>query len=235
MPLDDQQRLQRLGERAAELVEDDMLVGLGTGSTAAAMIDAVGRRVRDGLQITAVPTSHATFEQATELGIPLVDLNDIDRLDLCIDGADEIEPGLSVVKGRGGALLFEKLVARRADRYVIISTSEKLVEMLGTRMPLPVEVVPEGWTHTAEEIAGLGLTPALRTGVEEKPYRTDGGHFILDCAWPGERAVDPASLAEALKALTGVVDHGLFIDMVDQALTIDADGEITVHSAAPRS
>lgn len=230
MALDDRARLARLGERAAALVQDDMVIGLGTGSTAAAMIDALGARVRDGLRVTAVPTSHATFDQATGLGIAMVDLNDIDRLDLCIDGADEIDPGLGVVKGRGGALLFEKLVARRADRYVIISTDEKLVDHLGERMPLPVEVVPEGWTHTAGEIATLGMTPVLRKGQDDTPFRTDGGHFILDCAWPGEDAVDPGSLAHALKLITGVVDHGLFIDMVDMALTIDAEGNITEHA-----
>lgn len=230
MALDDRARLARLGERAAALVQDDMVIGLGTGSTAAAMIDALGARVRDGLRVTAVPTSHATFDQATGLGIAMVDLNDIDRLDLCIDGADEIDPGLGVVKGRGGALLFEKLVARRADRYVIISTGEKLVDHLGERMPLPVEVVPEGWTHTAGEIATLGMTPVLRKGQDDTPFRTDGGHFILDCAWPGEDAVDPGSLAHALKLITGVVDHGLFIDMVDMALTIDAEGNITEHA-----
>jgi ribose 5-phosphate isomerase A len=230
MAIDDAERLARLGERAAGLVHDDMVVGLGTGSTAAAMIDALGLRVRDGLRMSAVPTSHATLDQATALSIPMVDLNDIDRLDLCIDGADEIDPALGVVKGRGGALLFEKLVARRADRYVIISTSEKLVEHLGERMPLPVEVVPEGWRHTAEEIAALGMSPALRKGHDEAPFRTDGGHYILDCAWPGEDAVDPGSLAQALKMTTGVVDHGLFIDMVDMALTIDPDGEITEHT-----
>lgn len=230
MPLDDKERLALLGERAAALVGNDMVVGLGTGSTAAAMIDALGARVREGLRITGVPTSKATFDQASGLGIPMVELNDIDRLDLCIDGADEIDPGLSVVKGRGGALLFEKLVARRADRYVIIATSEKLVDQLGTRMPLPVEVVPEGWPHTAEAVAGLGLDPVLRTHGDDTPYRTDGGHVILDCAWPGEDIVDPASLAQALKALTGVVDHGLFIDMVDLALTIDPNGTITEHT-----
>ena len=227
MPIDDAKRLARLGERAASLVQDGMTIGLGTGGTAAAMIDALGERVRDGLKVTAVPTSHATLKQATALGIAMMGLNDIDRMDLCIDGADEIDPGLSVVKGRGGALLFEKLVARRADRYVIISTDEKLVEHLGQRMPLPVEVVPEGWAHTAEEVEALGMSPVLRENGDGAPYRTDGGHYILDCVWPGEDTVDPGSLAHALKLITGVVDHGLFIDMADMALVIDAEGEIT--------
>lgn len=234
MALDTTERVARLGKRAAALVQDGMTIGLGTGSTAAAMIDAVGRRVKEGLEISAVPTSHATYDQATALGIPMVNLNDIDRLDLCIDGADEIDPGLAVVKGRGGALLFEKLVARRADRYVIISTDEKLVEHLGERMPLPVEVVPEGWYHTAQEISGLHLSPELRKGEDGEPFRTDGGHFILDCAWPGEDAVDPGSLAQALKLITGVVDHGLFIGMVDMTMTIDPEGEITERTRDDR-
>lgn len=228
--LETSERVALLGERAAAMVQDGMLVGLGTGSTAAAMIDALGRRVREGLELRAVPTSRATFEQATALDIPMAKLNDIDRLDLCIDGADEIDPGLGVVKGRGGALLFEKLVARRADRYVIIATDEKLVGHLGERMPLPVEIIPEGWCHTAQEISGLRLTPELRKGSDDEPFRTDGGHFIVDCGWPGEDQIDPGSLAQALKLITGVVDHGLFIDMVDMALTVDTEGEITARS-----
>jgi ribose 5-phosphate isomerase A len=229
MTLDTATRVQRLGVKAAGLVQDGMTIGLGTGSTAAAMIDALGQRVREGLSIRAVPTSNETLDQATRLGIPLARLNDIERLDLCIDGADEIDPDLTVVKGRGGALLFEKLVAQRADRYVIIATDEKLVEHLGMRMPLPVEIVPEGWVHTAQEIALLGMSPALRGGDGE-PFRTDGGHYIVDCEWPGDTTIDAASLAQALKLLTGVVDHGLFIDMVDMAMTIDAEGRIVEHT-----
>lgn len=228
--MDDMERLSRLGVEAASRVEDGMLVGLGTGSTAAAMVDALGIRVKDGLKITGVATSRYTADQASSLGIPLKDLSDIGRLDLCIDGADEIDPALNLVKGRGGALLFEKLVARQADRYLIIATDEKLVERLGTRMPLPVEVIPVGWAHTAEIIADLHLRPALRARDDGSPYVTDGGHYILDCVWPENAEVDPGSLAEALKALTGVVDHGLFIKMADMALTIDAAGDITEHT-----
>lgn len=224
-------RLARLGHKAALQVQDGMLVGLGTGSTAEAMVNALGARVAEGLSVTGVATSHYTANQATALGIPLRELADIDRLDLCIDGADEIDPGLNLVKGRGGALLFEKLVARRANRYLIIATDEKLVKRLGTRMALPVEVVPVGWTHTAESIAELDLRPTLRTTDDGTPYVTDGGHYIVDCDWPHEYEVDPGSLADALKALTGVVDHGLFINMADTALTIDETGEIIEHRA----
>lgn len=229
--MDNAKRLAILGQEAASRVRDGMLVGLGTGSTAAAMVDALGQRVKEGLSVTGVATSVATAEQAKALGIPLKELADIDRIDLCIDGADEIDPGLNLVKGRGGALLFEKLVARRADAYMIISTDEKLVEQLGSRMALPVEVVPIGWNHTAEAITELGLRPSLRRAEDDAPFVTDGGHFILDCDWPGQDAIDAGALAQALKLTTGVVDHGLFIDMATVALTIDARGEITEHTA----
>jgi ribose 5-phosphate isomerase A len=229
--MDNAARLQALGTEAAARVEDAMLVGLGSGSTAEAMVHALGSRVAAGLRLTGVATSHRTAKLAGSYRIPLRELAEIDRLDLCIDGADEIDPALNLVKGRGGALLFEKLVARRADRYLIIATDEKLVGRLGTRMPLPVEVVPVGWTHTAEAIAGLGFTPTLRKAPDEAPYVTDGGHYIVDCAWPPMHQPDPATIATAIKALTGVVDHGLFIGMVDTALTIDAAGGITEHHA----
>ncbi|HEV2072335.1 MAG TPA: ribose 5-phosphate isomerase A [Thermomicrobiales bacterium] len=227
--MDNAERLTRLGIEAAERVQDGMLVGLGTGTTAKAMIDALGDRVKSGLACNGVATSKYTSDLATSLGIPMRKLYDIDRLDLCIDGADEIDPALDLVKGRGGALLFEKLVARRADRYLIIATDEKLVLRLGTRMPLPVEVIPVGWTHTAESIMELHLRPALRTQDDGSPFITDGGHYIVDCAWPENAEVDPGSLAGALKALTGVVDHGLFIGMATEALTIDLSGEVTEH------
>lgn len=227
--MDSSERLARLGNEAASRVQGGMLLGLGTGSTAAAMVNALGERVRGGLSVTAVATSHYIAELATSLGIRLKELTDIDRLDLCIDGADEIDPALNLVKGRGGALLVEKLVARRADWYIIIATNEKLVDTLGTRMPLPVEIVPTGWTHTVEAIDGLGLRARLRRQEDQSPFVTDGGHFIVDCDWPQTNEVDAASLAGALKALTGVVDHGLFINMADLALTVDEAGEFTEH------
>lgn len=224
MTLSSQDRLKLIGEHAANLVEDGMVVGLGTGSTAAAMVDALAARVRDGLRVIGVATSIATANQASAAGMGLKNLDDIDRLDLCIDGADEIDPELNVTKGAGGALLFEKLVARRSNRYVIISSDEKMVSKLGTRMPLPVEVVPVGWTHTAEAIRALGMVPNLRK-KDNAPYVTDGKHYILDCDWP-ESGLDAATLARDLKALTGVVEHGLFIGMADTVVTIAADGEI---------
>ena len=226
MGLSNQERLERIGKYSADLVEDGMLVGLGTGSTAAAMVDALGVRVREeGLRVIGVATSIATSNQASKVGIALKNLDDIDRLDLCIDGADEIDPACNLTKGGGGALLFEKLVARRANRYVIISTDEKLVDHLGDRFKLPVEVISIGWKHTAEEISALGLMPELRR-ENGSPFVTDGGHYILDCVWPEDK-LDPLLLATDLKAIVGVVEHGLFNGMATSIVTIDEDGEIT--------
>lgn len=226
MTLSNQERLQRIGEYAAGLVKDRTVVGLGTGTTAAAMVDALGERVRnEGLKVVGVATSIATSNQASKAGIALKNLDDIDRLDLCIDGADEIDPEFNLTKGGGGALLFEKLVARRADHYVIISSDEKLVDALGERFELPVEVVSVGWKHTAEGITALGLVPTLRR-KDDRPFITDGGHYILDCKWPAG-GLDPVKLATDLKALVGVVEHGLFIGMADSIVTINAEGEIT--------
>lgn len=226
MALSTEERLKRIGKYAADLVQDRTIVGLGTGTTAAAMVDALGVRVRDeGLRVVGVATSIATSNQASKVGIALKNLDDIDRLDMCIDGADEIDPDFNLTKGGGGALLFEKLVARRANHYVIISSDEKIVDALGERFDLPVEVISVGWKHTAEEITSLGLTPTLRR-KDDRPYVTDGGHYILDCTWP-EGGLDPAKLAIDLKALVGVVEHGLFIDMANTVVTIDAEGEIT--------
>lgn len=225
--MNDRQRLAKIGARAAALVHDGDTVGLGSGSTATAMVDALGERVRKGLRITAVATSTTIRDQAAARSIPLVGIDDIDHLQVCIDGADEIDPDLNLVKGRGGALLHEKLVALRARRLVIIASSEKLVTSLGTRLPLPVEVVPFGWQHTAGLVAACGLETSLRTTDPNRPFITDGGHYILDCRAP--RIPDPAALARDLKAIPGVVEHGLFIGMAHIALTIDDQGTISEH------
>ena len=173
-------RLARLGEQAAGLVENGQIVGLGTGSTASAMIEALGARVANGLRISGVVTSSQTEALATRVGIPLLPLDEIDTVDIGIDGADEIDPSLDLIKGRGGALLYEKIVAERCRQYVIISVADKLVGQLGMRLPLPIEVVPYGWKHTADQIAGLGLNPALRRKDDGSPVVTDGEPG----AWP---------------------------------------------------
>ncbi len=226
--MDSAERLKRLGERAVCEIRDGARVGLGSGSTAESMIRALGSRVAAGLRITGVATSAQTSDLAASLSVPLCPLSEVDRLDLCIDGADEIDPALNLIKGRGGALLYEKLVAERADRLVIIASSEKLVDRLGTRLPVPVEVVPFGWQHTADRIRELGLDPVLRMGPDDTPFNTDGGHHILDCS--GGPYDDPISVAKAVKQMTGVVDHGFFIGMADLALTVDDAGNIAEHT-----
>lgn len=226
--MDDAGRMRLIGERAAAEVPDGSVIGLGTGSTADAMLDALGERIRHGLRVTGVATSARTIARAHELGIPLKTLDEVDRLALCIDGADEIDPSLNLVKGRGGALLYEKLVARQADRFIIIASAEKLVDRLGTRLPLPVELVPFGWQHTARAIEHLGLSPVLRTNERGEPVVTDGGHYIVDCNTSG--IADAPALATDLKRITGVVDHGLFINMAHFAITVDENGVLTEHA-----
>ncbi|CAN5814898.1 ribose-5-phosphate isomerase RpiA [soil metagenome] len=205
-----------------------MALGLGSGSTAEAFMEALGRLIESGLRVTGVATSHRTEVKAIESGIILTTLMETPSLDLGVDGADEIDPNLDLVKGRGGALLYEKIVAQACQRWVIVAASEKLVDSLGSRIALPVEVIPFGWEQTAASVAAFGLAPRLRTGPYGEPFRTDAGHYILDCESAGIEA--PAVLADALKLTTGVVEHGLFIEFADVAMTVDEDGEITTHT-----
>jgi ribose 5-phosphate isomerase A len=214
-----------------------MIVGLGTGSTADAVIRALGARVAAGLTMTGVPTSRRTERLATEVGILLTTLDAVARIDLGIDGADEIDPALDAVKGRGGALLHEKLVALACDDYLLVAAAEKLVRQLGTRLPLPVEVVPFGWRHTAARLTELGCRPTLRSrpNTPSAPATSDGGHYLLDCA-TGPLA-DPATLAAVLKATIGVVDHGLFLGFARRALIAEPDATVRrlTRSAASSS
>jgi ribose 5-phosphate isomerase A len=219
-----EERVARLAECAALEVEPGMRVGLGSGSTAEAVVRALGHRVVGGLHFTGVPTSNRTATLARSLAISLVELDEVEALDLGIDGADEIDPALNLVKGRGGALLWEKLVARSCRRFLVVATTEKLVERLGTRMLLPVEIVPFGWRHTARRIEALGLTPKLRESDAGEPFHTDEGNVILDCATG--RIADPAALDAALKRITGVVDHGLFVGIGTAAMVVDAAGDV---------
>jgi ribose 5-phosphate isomerase A len=221
-------RLARLGEVAAALVENGQIVGLGTGSTASAMIEALGERVASGLRISGVVTSSQTEALATRVGIPLVSIDEIDTIDIGVDGADEIDPSLDLIKGRGGALLYEKIVAERCRRYVVISVDDKLVGQLGMRLPLPIEIVRYGWKHTADQIIGLGLSPALRLRDDGSPVVTDGGHYLLDCA--RHPIANAAALSIAIKQMTGVVDHGLFCGIATDTLVIDGEGAITHQS-----
>jgi ribose 5-phosphate isomerase A len=208
---------QRAGFRAAELVEDGMRVGLGTGTTARWLVERLGERVREeGLRVRCVPTSRRPEEQARSLGVPLVTLGEAGELDIAIDGADEIGPGLALIKGGGGALLREKLVASAARRFVVIADRAKRVGVLG-RFPLPVEVVQFGWELTARRVAGVvGVEPLLRRDPGGEPFVSDNGNFILDCRCGA--IPDPARTERELKLLTGVVESGLFVRLAHLAI-----------------
>ncbi|MCO5221110.1 MAG: ribose-5-phosphate isomerase RpiA [Thermomicrobiales bacterium] len=220
----DADRLTALAAAAAAQVEDGMTVGLGSGSTAEAFVYALGARVRDGLTVQAIPTSRRTEQVAREAGIPLTTLSDSQQVDFGVDGADEIDPALNLTKGRGGALLHEKLVAEACARWVVVAASEKLVDRLGSRISLPVEVIPFGWETTQARVEALGFSAPLRVARDGVPIVTDGMHFVLDCA-TGPIA-DPTALGNAIKCITGVVEHGLFIDLAAAALICDPDGTI---------
>ncbi|MBW4083390.1 ribose-5-phosphate isomerase RpiA [Paenibacillus sp. S150] len=211
-------------EKAVEYVMDGMKVGLGTGSTAYWAIRKLGERVKEGLKITAVATSVASEEQARELGIPLVGFGDIGGLDLTIDGADELNQELELIKGGGGALLREKIVARGSTRMIVVADESKAVGTLG-KFPLPVEIVPFAWEWTVAELAKLGCTPELRRSGDGL-YKTDNGNYIADCRFG---AIPSApKLAESLQNITGVVEHGLFIGIAAVAIIGKKDGSIEV-------
>jgi ribose 5-phosphate isomerase A len=208
-------------EEAVGWVRDGMTLGLGTGSTAALVVRRLGERVRGGLRIRGVPTSKATEALAREVGVPLVGLDAGTRLDLAIDGADEVDGNLTLVKGGGGALLREKIVAAAATRLLVVVDSGKVKDRLGA-FPLPVEVVPFGWPVVVERVRGLGGTPTLRRARDGSPFVTDEGHWILDCAFGV--IPDPRALGTALKEIPGVVEHGLFVDMTHAVLVGREDG-----------
>jgi ribose 5-phosphate isomerase A len=215
-------------EAAAQFVHAGMVVGLGTGTTAEFAVRALGERVASGLKIAGVPTSRATEMLARSYSIPLTDLQSVPRVDLTIDGADEIDRrSLAVLKGRGGALVREKLVAVASERVLIIADSSKVVDHLGSHHPVPVEVVPFGWQVPAQRLKDLGGSVNLRTiSAGSAPFLSDNGNYILDVDFgPID---DPERLAQAIKALTGVVDHGLFIDIAGRALVGAATGVETL-------
>jgi ribose 5-phosphate isomerase A len=213
--------------RALEFVRDGMKVGLGTGSTAKHFVELLGMRVRAGLDIIGVPTSEATRADAVRCGIPLTTLDDIDRLDLTIDGADEIDPALNLIKGGGGALLREKIVAAASDRMIVIADDSKWVEVLG-RFPLPIEVIPFGLAATRRAIGGacaeIGVSGQIvvRKAKDGHVFVTDGGHWIVDAHL--EHINDAPRLARLLNAIPGVVEHGLFIGLASMAMLASAQG-----------
>jgi ribose 5-phosphate isomerase A len=218
---------QHAAEAAVGLVENGMVVGLGTGSTATHAIDALIRRVRDGLRIRCIPTSTASEAQAREGGLVISDFATDPRIDLTIDGADQIARGsLALVKGLGGALLREKIVAAASDRLVIIADGSKLVDTLGgPRTPVPIEVVPFGWETTATRLRRLGAAPRLRKRGDGKPFVTDGGNLILDCGFPP--IDDPGALESRLSGVVVVIESVLFVYMASMALVATEDEVLT--------
>jgi ribose 5-phosphate isomerase A len=233
MDIDTQKRA--AAARALEMVEDGMLLGLGTGSTARHFVELLAERVREGLRIVAVPTSEATRRDAERLGVPLMGLDQAAVLDLTVDGADEIAPDLSLIKGGGGALLREKIVGSASARMVVIADESKWVPTLG-RFPLPIEVVPFGSEVTrraVERAAAAAHCPGpavLRRTTDGHPFVSDCGHWILDAALG--RIPDPPALADRLARIAGVVEHGLFIGLAQTAILANADGVRVVQSTA---
>ncbi len=217
------------GRRAAELVRSGMTVGLGTGSTVHFTLLALAERIRaEGLAIRGVPTSLDTERKALELGIPLVPLDAVDSIDLTIDGADEIDPLVSMIKGGGGALLREKVVASISRREVIVVGPEKVVQRLGTTFALPVEVVPFARPVLARQLARRGCEPKLRTAKDGSRYLTDNGNEILDCRFP-DGIADPAGLERELDFLPGIVETGLFIGLAHVLVIGHPDGRAEVR------
>ena len=208
---------QMVGEEAVKYIENGMVIGIGTGSTAAYMIQALAQRLREGLRIVgAIPTSEATAQLASKLGIPLTDLDAHPQLDLDIDGADEIDGQLRLIKGGGGALLREKIVAAASRRFIIIADSSKIVAQLGHKFPVPVEIIPFARTPVQLQLQSLGAQVQLRR-QDSQVFRTDSGNIILDCFFPGGIS-DPQTLHVGIKSIVGVVESGLFLNMAERAI-----------------
>jgi ribose 5-phosphate isomerase A len=216
----------KAAEGALSYVKPGMILGLGTGSTARHFLEGVARLVASGVDLKGVPTSFETAEAAKELGIPLTSLEERPRLDLCVDGADEVDPRLDLIKGLGGALFREKIVAAASDTFLVIVDESKLVRRLGTKAPVPVEVHPFGWRNAAEALEGLGARIELRRAGGEV-FQTDNGNRIVDARFPSIRS--PATLGRQIMSIPGVVGHGLFLGMADLVLVAWEKGVRTLR------
>jgi ribose 5-phosphate isomerase A len=205
-----------VGEKAVDYVKEGMVVGLGTGSTVFYTISKLGKLVQQGFSIKGIPTSKQTEKLAIDVGIPLVSLNEIDHIDLAIDGADEVNRDLDLIKGGGGALLREKIIAKAAKTFIVVSDSHKNVDTLGT-FPLPIEVVPFGYEMTMKYIRELGGNPKLRE-KDGNPFLTDNGNYIIDSSF--QEINHPKELEQNLNLIPGVVDNGLFVGLADAVITI---------------
>lgn len=216
---------QAAAEQGASLVQSGMVLGLGSGTTSALMVQAIGRKLREGTlrDIVGVPSSSAIAAVARESGVPLATLDERPALDLNLDGADEVDPNLDLIKGLGGALLWEKIVATAAREVVILVDDSKLVSRLGTKAPLPVEVVPFGWKSHLAFIVSLGGAPTLRLKPDGKPFVTDEGNYILHCRFEGGIA-DPAGLEAKLLGRAGIVGTGLFLGVAHRVIVGKPDG-----------
>jgi ribose 5-phosphate isomerase A len=219
----------RAAERAVEYVESGMRLGLGTGSTARHVLDVISERLREGSlrDIVGVATSRVTAEYAAAVNIPLRSLDEEPHLDLTIDGADEVDPRLDLIKGLGGALLWEKIVACASDRVVIVADASKRVRQLGEKAPLPVEVIPFGWRTHLPFLRDLGCAPSVRQIPSGAPFMTDGGHVILDCKFDGG-IPDPRALEASLNGRPGIVDSGLFLGIATMAVIAGPAGAVTL-------
>ncbi len=212
---------------AADLVEDGMQLGLGSGSTFLLVLERLAERMKtEGLRVAGVPTSVGTANAAQQFGIPLLSLVEIDKLDLAIDGADEIDPHKHMIKGGGAALAREKIVAAAAKEMVVIVDESKLVPVLGQKFRLPVEVLTFGWKQAGRAIAKLGCEPELRRTESEDALVTDNGNYILDCKFDG--ITNARKLHDQLNAIPGVVDNGLFVGMAGRVIIGSADGKVRV-------
>jgi ribose 5-phosphate isomerase A len=231
----DRDHLKKLAAyRAVEEVENGMILGLGTGSTAAHVLERLGERVARGLAVAGIPTSERTAIQARRLGIPITSFAEHRGIDLTIDGADEVERGtLNLIKGLGGALLREKIVAAASARFIVVVDDEKLVDRLGEHTPVPVEVTRFGWQATARALERLGCTAELRYAVADQPYVTDGGNFILDCRF--RSLADPAAIEREIAMTVGTIESGLFVGRSSAVIVASAAGiEVSTPLARPR-
>ncbi len=211
---------QAAAEKSVEFIEDGMIVGLGTGSTVNLMIDSLAKRIKKGLKIKAVATSKLTYQLAGALGIEVLDLELVDKIDITIDGADEVDPDLNGIKGGGAALLYEKIVASNSTKNIWIIDSSKVVKKLG-KFPLPVEVIPYGSNLLFSKFEKMNFNPSFRKN-EGKNFTTDGGHFLIDLCL--KKIDDPVRMEEELKTYAGVVEVGLFTNIADMVIVGRGDG-----------
>ncbi|RFU71401.1 ribose-5-phosphate isomerase RpiA [Peribacillus saganii] len=218
---------QIVGEKAAQFVKDGMVIGLGTGSTVFYTIQKLGLLVKQGLSIKGIPTSFQTERLAKENGIPLANFHEIEQIDIAIDGADEVNPELDLIKGGGGALLREKIIARAARTFIVVADTSKMVDRLGT-FQLPVEVIPFGYEMTEKHIRSLGSDLHIRI-VNGQAFKTDNGNYIFDCNFPN--ITNPKQLEQDLNMIPGVVENGLFVGMADIVITLDIEKNIVIKKS----